>query len=398
MKAQARQPQRDGSIDALRAVALFGILAVNLPFLALPGGFAGVDWEKTGPSLADLLSAGLIQGLFESKFILIFSALFGFGAWRQMSRHGVGRYSRRLVALGAFGVAHAALLFEADILLPYAVMGGALLLFRERSTRIVIASAVAFWSLAVIGNGLFGVKMTLDPPSGGGSGETAHVLATGGYAEIAAVRMRNWASFQTYSLWSNYPLSLAAMLFGLAAGRLAEREGAGALVDRARRLAFYALVPAVLGNLLYCVLASIPSTAGGSKLFLLTLALRPLFAPFLSVVLVAVGLTLLKSPKASSAVALLSPAGGTSMSIYLGFSIVSSVIFYGYGFGLHGEATLSDSLWISAAIFAAFIAAAHLWRRRFAQGPAEAAMSALTNAAGSGRSGPASAATPRRSA
>ncbi|GLK57370.1 uncharacterized protein JOD31_003678 [Methylopila capsulata] len=371
---------RDQSIDALRACALFGILVVNLPFFALSGGFAGTAWEKTGPSVADLLAAATIQGVFESKFILIFSALFGYGAWRQLSRYGVGRYGRRLLALGAFGVADLALLFESDILLPYAVLGAALILFRNRSCRFLVGAAIGFWTLAVLGIGAFGLRFLLAPPAGGGFADNTAVLASGGFLDIMAIRLQNWASFQSYCLWSNYPLSFAAMLFGFAAGRFAERGGAERLPKLVASLALYALVPAVLGNIAYGVLASVPSGAGSSKFFLLTLVLRPLFALPLSLVLLALGLHVLRRPAAEPAVAALAPAGKMSMTIYLGFSVVASLVFFGYGFGLYGLPRLWDTLWISAVIFLGFVLAARLWERRFGAGPAERVMAAAMNA------------------
>lgn len=41
--------QREPSIDALRAFALFGILVVNLPFFAITYGFAGGVWQDATP-------------------------------------------------------------------------------------------------------------------------------------------------------------------------------------------------------------------------------------------------------------------------------------------------------------------------------------------------------------
>ena len=38
------ESRRDPAIDALRGLALMGILIVNLPFFAMPYGFAGSWW------------------------------------------------------------------------------------------------------------------------------------------------------------------------------------------------------------------------------------------------------------------------------------------------------------------------------------------------------------------
>lgn len=374
--------QRDASIDALRACALCGILVVNLPFFAIPGGFAGSAWQRTGPSLPDLVTAAVIQGLFESKFILIFSALFGYGAWRQLVRYGTARYARRLVALAVFGILDFVLLFESDVLLPYAIMGAMLIALRERPVFVLVAAAIAFWTCAVVGIVLFGASLVLTSSTTGSFGDQAGILSTGTFGAIVSVRLSNWVSFQSYCLWSNYPLAFAAMLMGFSAGRFAEAEGIDRLNTRIRAIVSFVLAPALIGNVVYGVLAIVPDHAGGAKLYLLQTVLRPLFAPLLSLVLVCYGLSVLRQPCRAWMVRLLAPAGRMSMTTYLGFSAAMGLIFFGYGFGLHGQLTLTGTLGVSIAMFAAFIAAAQVWERSVGQGPAELIMARLMNATG----------------
>jgi uncharacterized protein len=91
-----------------------------------------------GAAWPDIIAAAIIQDGFASKFILIFSALFGFGAWQQFQRYGIRPYVQRLLCLAAFGVLNLVLLFEADILLPYAVIGTGLILVRKADVKTLL--------------------------------------------------------------------------------------------------------------------------------------------------------------------------------------------------------------------------------------------------------------------
>ena len=125
------EPPRSGFADALRGFALIGICVVNLPWLASsppapPGGLSPLD------TAAQLL----ITALFEGKFFVLFSLLFGFGFGRQLARVRAGRstpssYARRLLGLFVLGVLHAALLFVGDILVTYALLGALLWTVRD---------------------------------------------------------------------------------------------------------------------------------------------------------------------------------------------------------------------------------------------------------------------------
>jgi uncharacterized protein len=124
-------------VDALRGVALLGILVANVRQMFLPWGpaefpvslgerhrLAWIDWQ-------------LFHSLVDLKFLTLFSLLFGLGFALQNNRAQnardafAGLYLRRLAVLAAFGLAHGLLLYPAEVLLPYAV-AGFLLLLAER--------------------------------------------------------------------------------------------------------------------------------------------------------------------------------------------------------------------------------------------------------------------------
>ena len=71
---------RAGEVDAIRGLALLGICVVNVPFLAQP-----LDRMLERPVGADLVAQIAVEWLFQGKFFVLFSFLFGWGFAIQMA-------------------------------------------------------------------------------------------------------------------------------------------------------------------------------------------------------------------------------------------------------------------------------------------------------------------------
>ena len=87
----------------------------------------------------------------QGKFITLFAFMFGIGFAIQMERadrSGVTSrifYVRRLAVLLLFGLVHFFFVWWGDILAPYAILGFALMLFRQRSQKALLRwSAVLY--------------------------------------------------------------------------------------------------------------------------------------------------------------------------------------------------------------------------------------------------------------
>src|SRR6202008_1925254 len=84
----------------------------------------------------------------EGKFYSLFSLLFGIGftiiLYRNEAagKNGLAIFYRRLVILLVFGVTHALLIWDGDILLLYALIGMFLPLFRNFSDRTIIILSI----------------------------------------------------------------------------------------------------------------------------------------------------------------------------------------------------------------------------------------------------------------
>jgi uncharacterized protein len=121
---QALKP-RESFLDALRGLALLGILTVNLEHFA--GLHAYQNAHPEDPSVG--LAENLITFFFSGKFYSLFSLLFGLGLvlqYQSLDQRGLDPISylrRRLLWLLVFGFLHGTFLFDGDILGLYALVG-----------------------------------------------------------------------------------------------------------------------------------------------------------------------------------------------------------------------------------------------------------------------------------
>ena len=64
-------------------------------------------------------------------------------------------------------------------------------------------------------------------------------------------------------------------------------------------------------------------------------------------------------------------AGRMSLTTYITQSVVATLIFYSYGFGLYGKVDLATGTWIALGVFAVQVILAELWLSKFRMGPIE---------------------------
>ena len=145
-----RQSDRIDSLDVLRGVALLGILSMNIQSFSQPWA---AYWNPTAHG--DLSGANywlwlLSYVVSNRKFISIFTMLFGAGIFLMTSRvesrglPSAGLHYRRMGWLLLFGTAHSLLLWQGDVLYPYAVAGMIVYLFRRQPAGRLLALGIGF--------------------------------------------------------------------------------------------------------------------------------------------------------------------------------------------------------------------------------------------------------------
>lgn len=392
-------------LDALRGLAIFGILFANLEDWS--GWFSLSDQQAaalSGPRAAeiyDFLQAMLVEG----KFYTIFSFLFGLGFALQLSRlekrgaNGLAIFRRRLAILLAIGVLHMVLIWNGDILALYAALGFLLPFMRHWSDQRLLIGAVILILLPIPG-GIIVHLLGITPGLGlFALGDRLFVALGGDPVQEAMWRTRkDWASYFQWAIagppfriggffasW-RIPKVLAIMMLGLWAGR---RLIAGTLLEDRSLLKRVAIIGFLIG-----LPANFAFAANGG---LDQEEFRPALIAFILYALGVVPLGLayaasfaLAWPKAKAVLGIFAPPGRMALTNYLMHSVLGIAIFYGVGFSLFGKLGPLEICGVALAIFIGQIILSKLWLSTFAQGPVEALWRRLTYGGRAGAAGPAS--------
>ncbi len=156
-EATSQSYERLATLDVLRGLALFGIFMVNVQFMAQPLSLA---MEAPDSGALDFGLWMMVKTLFVSKFVGIFSLLFGVGfalqhqRAREAGRPFNGMYALRSVLLMGIGLVHGIFLFEGDILLPYSVAGLLMLTLQGLSPRALKIASLICVLLAMLSTGV----------------------------------------------------------------------------------------------------------------------------------------------------------------------------------------------------------------------------------------------------
>ncbi|NAZ83671.1 DUF418 domain-containing protein, partial [Kineococcus sp. R8] len=143
---------RSPAPDAARGIALLGIALANSVF-HVSGRELGPSYRPVDGTTPDRLVDVVVGLLVDNRAFPVFTLLVAYGlavlVRRQAERGASWPQTRSLLLrrtlwLSVFGLAHAVLLFEGDILLVYGVLGlGVLLLLRARDRTLVVVGALA---------------------------------------------------------------------------------------------------------------------------------------------------------------------------------------------------------------------------------------------------------------
>jgi uncharacterized protein len=406
--------------DILRGFAICGMLLVNIYAYAFPG-WEGTSAQEYVVSFYDnivLIFTGVFLG---GKFLTIFSVLFGLGLALQFGRAGKGSgdYNRviirRLLVLFFIGILHGLLLFSADILAFYAVMGLLAYLFRNSSDKTLITAIVACVVISII---IISAILIRYPVLMGRSEPDWNWLAEQRKTELIA-------SFEDQdSQQSLIQNDMRLRLYGfMADDRKIYRSGTFGEIVFHRAVQFYivgmplrlALVtwrclPLFLLGILffrrdifldrsqnrkiYRYLFGFGFAAGmglqavsflgfsniGASSFLTVMVVSGMIIGFPVLGLAyAAGISLLcLNDKYIPPLRPLAAVGRMALSNYVGQSIICGFIFNSYGLGLYGELNPLAAVLIALMILIFQIAFSVFWLNRFQFGPLEWIWKSLT--------------------
>jgi uncharacterized protein len=394
---------RSDTVDALRGLAVFGILLVNI--WSFRSGFESLHYGvlPAAATLADRAAVFLTAFLGEQKFYPIFSFLFGagFALHGQALRRRPGGWPlarqllrRRLRWLLFCGLLHGSLVWFGDILSLYGVAGFAVVALagaRLRHVRRALFCALALWLLLIGYNFLNALALTADgalaavAPDLVSRVEAARQAYTLGSAgEIALRRLVDYSTLLQQSVYM-LPHVVSLFLLGTLAARLGWLTRQWRHRAMWRQVRWIGLLVGVPLNFLWAVatLAEAVDPAAAPAYTYVLYAFMPVAGSCLAAALVACFMLAargrapareegtLRHARENLPVRLLAPAGRLALTNYLSQSVLCSLLLQGTGLGLGARLSHGGMLALVGAIAVAQLLFSHWWLRRWRQGPVE---------------------------
>jgi uncharacterized protein len=376
--------QRDTAPDVLRGFALLGILVVNIQFMGLSSA-NGARGEWTY-GIANGSATFIIASIFSGKFYLLFSFLFGYSSNYIIrgERANRTRWIKRCFVLIALGALHFTFLWHGDIIFIYGIFGLLLTFFFFRTDKTLkIWTRVTFILSATIvllvGALVYISERYFPQESFQSPVETKldEILLSGTFLEAIPARLELWVYGISTGVFLQGGLAFAAFLLGL---RMARIQFLSSPIDSQKNSKLMK-IGFLLGAPIQIIAAVIlvqneQSLKPSEAIYLLALFSSFIAAPLLSMFYIGVIRKLVEEkPRILS---WLIPAGKMSLTIYILQSVITSLIFGPWGFGLFQNLQTWQVLLLAFTIWVLLVYFATKWLERYKQGPLEQFVNILT--------------------
>lgn len=382
---------RSARIDALRGIAVFGILLVNV--WSFIWGFESLRYGvlPATASIFDVLAVAFVAFFAEQKFYPIFAFLFGAGfvMVTRSLKHKLGRWSdaerlfrRRLTWLLGCGVLHGTLIWFGDILTVYSIAGFCVLAGLAGARLRQIRNRLRIWTIVFVALLLANFALNMQMLDADGmhaqakntvaAVEAARAIYTqGDLLAIGVQRIGDYLSVTTQSL---FILPHIALLFLLGAmsvrrGWLTQPWRHTTFWRRVRWTGFVIGIPFNLAWATMVVAEAIDPLHPSIYSFLLY-AWLPVGGSCLAAAYVAT-ILLAKETAGRWLDNWFAPVGKMALTHYLTQSLLCAVLIQGFGFGFGALWPPAGWLAIAFAIMLLQLFFSRWWLARHAQGPVE---------------------------
>lgn len=364
--------ERIEAIDALRGLALFGVLLINLvtEFRVsifkqfLPAAGAAYSFDRA----VEIFLTLAVQ----MKAFALFSLLFGVGLAIQSDRPSANAQRtrllvRRLTVLLAIGLAHLFLIWNGDILTQYALAGFIAFPFLFGPSWLLAAGGLSFLALYLV---MPQISPIAAIPDAGWMihhvAEARRIYGTGAFLEILAFRISEVPAILPLHAYV-FPRTVAMFLLGA----LVWRTGILTTPSKSRPLLVCAALVGIVAGAALTLAAAGPSLLGTPALGRGQFAAEAFGAVVLAFGYGAAVIAVASLPAGRRILGWASPVGRMAFTGYLAQSVILGFIFYGYGFGLFGRMGVAAALLLVAAIYVAQAVFSSWWLQRFYYGPVE---------------------------
>jgi uncharacterized protein len=385
--------ERHEAIDLLRGVALLGILVMNIQAFAMPMAAYFNPTALGDRGQVDFYIWAFSHLFFDQKFMTIFSWLFGAGIVLMTARaveRGVKPamfHYRRMLALLVFGLIHAYLIWDGDILVLYAICGALVYPFRKLRPMVLLAlgllllgigSSLMVWAAfalpqgyADMTNGAEALQEFQEFWAPTAEQLQREVLAfQGGWLAQMPVRTANALEFHLTDIWvwgvwraaGNMLIGMALLRWRVLTAELPQN--------------FYRDLAVIgFGFGLPLIAGGVASMAAHDWETFYSFFISGQFNYWASL-LVALGwvgftISLWHAGFARGLAARLIAVGRTAFSCYILTSLICTFIFYGHGLGLYMHISRPGQLGVTLGVWIALLIVAPLWLQRFNFGPLE---------------------------
>ncbi|HEY0628974.1 MAG TPA: DUF418 domain-containing protein [Sphingomicrobium sp.] len=371
--------QRAAHIDSMRALALLGVIVMNIGSMVMMVNgrevFAAASTFDIGLAGFNLL---FVLGKARSCFAFLFGAGFAILMMRAEARGGgfAPLYGRRMGALLLFGLVNQVFLFWGDILVTYALLGFALMLVGRWTNAAMLKAGLALTLapplLAGLTEALLGhpIPDLLDLPRQAEAARAMAAFTSPSYLD--AVTQYIWMGSTRHAASTAHMAIYDLSVFGLfLLGAWSVRTGV--LTDPQHHR------PLLRRIIKWCLPAGLVLSAVNAAPFL---GMRPeglaaagITAAYIGVPVLAfaylAAFALLFSKGHSAVQSFLAPAGRMSLTNYLLSGALGCWVFYGFGLGLLREFDMVEITLFGIGLFIALAVLSRLWLAAFPYGPAE---------------------------
>ena len=372
------------SLDLLRGFAVLGILIMNIT------NFSHVNVAYMNPTIG----AGLegynqyfhaFNYIFaDTRFMSIFSILFGAGvvlftnnAVLKGKRAGVLHF-KRMFWLLFFGIVHAYLIWEGDILVTYAFCGCLIFLLRKKTIRALLIISIILFIVPLTFNLMTYYGLTMDElestfaffhPSSEQITKEIKIMQ-GSFLEQMPIRLENAIEFQTFiflieTFWRTTSLMLLGMIL--------YRKG---VLSADKSISYYnkmiligfgiGLIVSLMG-----LNQSYDSEWSGAYVMTIGANYKIFSGLFMAIGYIGFVMWCFKKSIFKKLQNRLQATGRMAFTNYIGMSIICTLIFNGHGLGLYGTLDRLQQFLIVGAIWILILIVSPLVLKKYRFGPLE---------------------------